>query len=673
VAAIYDANDGQVSLPILSGVAFAATAVYLVLRWVLAPLVVRGLTGRIRPGRYPLWGDVHLLLWTTDLMLALAPLPVLSGSPLAGRYLRLLGARVGRDVHLGSAMISAPGLLRIGDGASIGYGTSLRPWSVEDGWVVVEPITIGAGAFVGAGSVVEPGSGVGDGAQLAEQSTAVRGRPVPAGQRWAGSPSAPSDRVDPALAELDAAGDAPGWTRKLRAGAVAGLGLLELLPLLMLVPTVLLVWSALLLFGQFAGLIAALLAGPVFVVTVCVVVVSVHSMVQPDTPEGVHLARSALGVRKWMADKLFEMSLTYTNSLYATLYTVPWLRSLGARIGRGAEVSTTAHLDPDLLTVGRESFVADMASVGGATFHRGRVSFRRTEIGARAFVGNAAMVTPGTRMGRGSLLGVQTVPPPGGVPENSSWLGSPAIDLPARQDSGDFAEVLTFRPSRYRVAERLVIEFFRVTLPASLIAVAVYLYLLGLSVTARTTGTAFTVLAAPLLGLLAALLLLGTVAALKWLVVGTYRPRVEPLWSRFVRRSELVTGLYEAAAVPGLLFLLTGTPFLPPALRLLGARIGRRTWIATTYVTEFDLVEVGDDAMVGRDVSLQTHLFEDRVMKMSTVRVGEGATVGDRAIVLYDAELGDRAALQPLSLAMKGEQLPARTRWRGIPAEGVAA
>ena len=77
--------------------------------------------------------------------------------------------------------------------------------------------------------------------------------------------------------------------------------------------------------------------------------------------------------------------------------------------------------------------------------------------------------------------------------------------------------------------------------------------------------------------------------------------------------------------------------------------------------------------MVGRAVSLQTHLFEDRVMKMSTVRIGKGATVGDRAIVLYDASVGQDAALEPLSLAMKGEQLPVRTRWRGIPAEGVLA
>jgi non-ribosomal peptide synthetase-like protein len=336
-------------------------------------------------------------------------------------------------------------------------------------------------------------------------------------------------------------------------------------------------------------------------------------------------------------------------------------------------VSTAAHLDPDLLTLGEGSFVADMASVGGATFHNGRVSFQRLQVGARAFVGNAAMLTPGTTMGADSLIGVHTVPPPGGVPEGSSWLGSPAMNLPVRQDSGEFSESLTYRPQWWRVGERLVIEFFRIALPASLLAVAVYLYLLSIASLARGNDLVYPALLAPLLALLFGLLVSCAVALLKWLVIGRYRARVEPLWSRFVRRAEFITGLYEAGAVPALLYLLVGTPFLPPVLRLFGARIGRRTWIATTFLTEFDLVEIDDDAMIGRDVSLQTHLFEDRVMKMSTVRVGAGASIGDRAILLYDSQVGIDAALEPLSLVMKGEQLPRQTRWRGIPAQGVVS
>ncbi|MCE3550636.1 amino acid adenylation domain-containing protein [Pseudonocardia sp. RS11V-5] len=673
VAAVYVAEDGEVSLGVLTTIALIATAVYLATRWVLAPLGIRLLGRGVRPGRYRLWGRVHLRLWATDLLLSFTALPVLSGSALMPGFLRRLGARIGAETHLGTSSLSLPQLIEVGDDASIGYGAALRPWTVEDGRVVVGPIRVGAGAFVGAGALLQPGAVVGTGAVLGEQ--ALLAGEVPAGQRWSGSPAAPdaTRRGDDAVAELAALPPAQPWGAAGRFGTLAGLALLDLLPILMLVPTLLLVWGALLQFGQTVGLLAALCVGPVFVTTVCLTIAATRQAVLPATPIGIHPARSTLGVRKWVADKLLEMSLEITNSLYATLYTVPWLRALGARIGPGAEVSTVAHVDPDLLTLGRESFVADMASAGGATFHRGWVSFRTTEVGERAFVGNAALLPPGSRLGAGSLVGVQTVPPPGGVPAESAWLGSPAMHLPVRQDSGDFAERLTFRPSRRLVAERLAIEFLRICLPSSLIAVAIYLYLLALSTLAAAGAPLWAaVLVAPLLAVLFGVLVTGAVTAVKWLAVGTYRPRVEPLWSRFVRRSEFVTGLYEAAAVPAMLQLFRGTPLLPPALRLLGARIGRRTYLASTYLTEFDLVDIGDDAAIGRDASLQTHLFEDRVMKMSTVRIGAGATVGDRAIVLYDASVGEGTALEPLSLVMKGESLPAHTRWRGIPAEGVA-
>src|SRR5262245_12268204 len=89
------------------------------------------------------------------------------------------------------------------------------------------------------------------------------------------------------------------------------------------------------------------------------------------------------------------------------------------------------------------------------------------------------------------------------------------------------------------------------------------------------------------------------VALLKWLIVGRYRPRVEPLWSVFVRRSEFITGLYEAVSAPVLAGIFTGTPWIAPILRLFGARIGQRVWLDTINLTEFDLVEVGDDAAIG--------------------------------------------------------------------------
>ncbi|MDQ4116494.1 MAG: amino acid adenylation domain-containing protein, partial [Actinomycetota bacterium] len=671
-AAVYAWHEGRIDPGVLAQLAAGATGIYLVQRWLIAPLAVRALTGRIRQGTYRMWGSVHVRLWAADLLLSMAPLPVLSGSPLAATYLRMLGARVGRDVHLGSSLLSLPAQLQIGDGATVGYGAALRPWTLQDGHVLVGPVTVGERAHVGANAVLEPGSIIGPDAVLGEQSALGREQVVPAGEHWAGSPSVP-DPADPAVAELTERGPAPSWTRPQYLAAAAGVATLELLAVLSLLPAVLLVWGSLLVVGDGPALAVAVAVGPVFVLTVCLIVAVGRWAVAPRCGPGVFAARSALGLRKWFADSLLEMSLQYTNSLYSTLYTSAWLRLLGARIGRGAEVSTAAHIDPEMLTIAQGGFVADMASVGSATFHNGWLVRRPTLVGRRAFVGNAAVVPAGTTLGDESLIGVATVPPASGVPGDSTWLGSPAMHLPVRQDSGDHPESMTFHPPRRRVAERLGIEFLRATLPASAISVTLYVFLQGLSGSARLFPAWAVVLLAPLLAVGTALLLLLAVAAAKWLVVGTYRPRTEPLWSRFVRRSEFVTGLYEAAAVPALLGLLSGTPLLPPALRLFGVRIGRRTCVATTYMTEFDLVDIGDDAIVGRDVSLQTHLFEDRVMKMGEMRIGDGASVGDRSIVLYDAVVGSGAALEALTLVMKGEQLPAGSRWRGITAQAVTA
>ena len=670
VAYVYTWNDGDVSVSVLAQLLVAILISYLGVRWLVPLLAVRPLSAGIRPGRYRLWGWTYLRLWTLDLLLSVGPLPVVSGSGLMPLYLRLLGARVGKRAVIATSSLSLPALVRVDDDAAIGYGAVLRPWRVEDGWVTVGGITVGAGAFVGANAVLEPGSSVGPGAALAEQSLLGRGESVPAGERWAGSPPGKMAALSPVVEDLLApAGSGRGWRPHHVLLTLLGLGALEVGAICLILPSVALVWWALLGWGVLAGVVATVLAGPVFVLTVCVVVAFGRKLVLPKTPVGVHPVRSGLGVRKWVADKLLEFSLTFTNSLYATLYTVPWLRLLGARIGRGAEVSTAGHLDPDLLTLGSESFVADMATVGAATFARGRVAFLTTDVGRRAFVGNASVVPAGTALGDGSLVGVGTVPPGADVPGDSSWLGSPAMHLPRRQDSGDFPEEQTFRPPRRLVRERLAIEFARATLPASLLGLSFYLFLLTLSGLAAGRDLPVPALASPLVAIASGLGVIGFCAATKRNVVGEYAPRVEPLWSPFVRRSEFVTGLYESAAVPAGLGMLVGTPLLPPLLRWFGAKIGRRTWIGTTYLTEFDLVRVGDDAAVGTEVSLQTHLFEDRVMKMSVVTVGAGATVGTRAIVLYDAVVGDGVSLGSLSLLMKGEHLASHTSWRGIPAQ----
>ena len=60
-------------------------------------------------------------------------------------------------------------------------------------------------------------------------------------------------------------------------------------------------------------------------------------------------------------------------------------------------------------------------------------------------------------------------------------------------------------------------------------------------------------------------------------------------------------------------------------------------------------------------------LFHDRLMRLDSVRVGAGATIGPHSIVLPGSTTGDGVTLGPASLVMRGEEIPAGTRWQGNP------
>ena len=69
-----------------------------------------------------------------------------------------------------------------------------------------------------------------------------------------------------------------------------------------------------------------------------------------------------------------------------------------------------------------------------------------------------------------------------------------------------------------------------------------------------------------------------------------------------------------------------------------------------------------------RYLSLIHILFEDRVMKIGQVRIGNGVNVGPRSTILYDTRVEDGARLGPLTLVLKGESIPAGQAWMGSPA-----
>jgi non-ribosomal peptide synthetase-like protein len=297
---------------------------------------------------------------------------------------------------------------------------------------------------------------------------------------------------------------------------------------------------------------------------------------------------------------------------------------------------------------------------------------RPTAIGNRSFVGNGAYVPDGAAVPDDVLIGVQTRTPDNAqLKSGQTWMGSPPLLLPARECLTGFDPSLTFHPSWMRRVGRGVVEALRIVLPLAFVIAAGYLTVQMVMPFGEEeewlSMAAALALAGCLFGLASFLLVVG----LKWILMGRYRPRAAPMWTPFVWLSEAVTNLYESLAVPNLLEFLRGTPILPWALRLLGARMGKGVYLDTTDLTEFDCVSIGDEAELNAWCGPQTHLFEDRVMKIGLVRVGAGVTIGPCSTILYDTHVGDGVLLGPLTLVAKGERLPAGTRWEGSPAAPV--
>lgn len=84
------------------------------------------IAGRLKPGRYPLWGLTYYRWWLTDRLVEGIPVYMLNGSSLYVAWLRALGAKISPEVSLGALTVRAPELLSIGAGTSIGSAVNLE-------------------------------------------------------------------------------------------------------------------------------------------------------------------------------------------------------------------------------------------------------------------------------------------------------------------------------------------------------------------------------------------------------------------------------------------------------------------------------------------------------------------------------------------------------------------
>ncbi|MCX6194673.1 MAG: DapH/DapD/GlmU-related protein, partial [Cytophagales bacterium] len=392
---------------------------------------------------------------------------------------------------------------------------------------------------------------------------------------------------------------------------------------------------------------------------------------QKDLQPGNYSIYSKTYLKKWFLDQLFSLSLLVIKPLFATVFISRIYRALGAKVGRNTEISTATNVTHSLLKIGDESFIADDVSIGETEVRNQELQLDFTQIGNRSFVGNSALIPQGYTLGDGMLVGVISLPP---SPEQMSinnfkdWFGSPSRPLPNREVISHYPASLTYSPPYFRKIARAIVEFIRVLIPQSAILAFSILFIAYTDDLLKENKWSEIIFYFPFyyLGMVAIPCFLLT-WVLKWVFIGRYKIAQHPMWTWDVWKTEAVTSIYESLAIPFFLDYLRGTPFIALFFRSLGVKVGKMTYLDTTDITEFDLVQIGNYTEINLDAGPQTHLFEDRIMKIGSVAVGDFSTIGARSVLLFGTEIGKNCKISALSLVMKGEKIQANTTWEGIP------
>ncbi len=634
--------------------------------------------GRTKPGRYPLWGLYYFRVWVVQRLVQTTTPKFLQMSPLMSTWLRLLGAKVGKDAVIAEFEAGALDLIDIGDRVSTGSKVKLANVEFTANEMIIAPIVLKDDAYIGNSCVLSGGCVVEQGGELADLTCLLPDQQVKAWERWDGSPARLVGRVDastwPAHPDASDATRMLHWLRYFATYTVMVMvGLVPIFPAFYVlynldawvggVTDYEIPWSQLLLFTWPTAI--------VLIVVSMAIIIALRWLVLPVVREGTYSIHSGFYYRKWTMALGTEVILETLNSLFATMYMRYWYIAMGTKIGKGSEISTNLAGRYDLVDIGEGNFIGDEAIYGDEEVRGGYMTLKSLKTGDRVFVGNGAIVPAGSILEDGALIGVfSKLPDHLHVKENETWFGSPALQLPTRQRV-DLGAAATYEPPFHMKAARALFEAMHTSLPTALFIMLGYMTA-DIIQTPINNGNVLSALGVFLMaGVVIAVVLILASVAFKWLMMGVYKPVMKPMWSWWAMRTEACSVLYGGLVGKTSLEFARGTPFLPWVLKLYGTKIGKRVLMDWTDLTEFDCISIGDYAVINAHCCPQTHLYEDRVMKVGRIDIGKGVSVGSGSTILYDTKIGDFARIEPLTLIMKGENLPAHTIWHGAPAQAL--
>lgn len=172
---------GFLLLGLLAG---GAIFVYFLSGALLYGILIRLISLRMRPGRYPKVSLTTLrwVLYSGIYNIAQqSVLPFIPVSWFATAFFKIIGAKIGKDVHINTPYVNDAYLITIEDGAVIGGKAEVSAHLMEKEWLHLAPVRIGRGSLIGVGAYVSPGVTIGENCVVGARCYIRKGSVIPDG------------------------------------------------------------------------------------------------------------------------------------------------------------------------------------------------------------------------------------------------------------------------------------------------------------------------------------------------------------------------------------------------------------------------------------------------------------------------------------------------------------
>ncbi len=107
---------------------------------------------------------------------------------------------------------------------------------------------------------------------------------------------------------------------------------------------------------------------------------------------------------------------------------------------------------------------------------------------------------------------------------------------------------------------------------------------------------------------------------------------------------------------------VTPTPINIFFYKAMGMKIGKNCIVNTSNISDPCLIEIEDNVTIGGSVTIIAHYAQSGFMVFAPVKIKKGATIGLKATIMGDVEIGENVVIKPHEVIFPKTRIPNKVR-----------